>query len=89
MDASLHQHLPVIAVVLSGFALALSLVAVFPGLKGLLSAVRDGILWLALLLLLGGAGFVVWQHLQQTARPAASAARPILPQPAVAPAARD
>jgi hypothetical protein len=32
----------------------------------MLSVVRDGVLWLALLLVLGGIGFVVYQRLEQT-----------------------
>ena len=89
MDASLQNQLPLVAVVLAGMALFFSLIAAFPGLKGLLSAVRDGVLWLAVLLLLGGAGFVVWQHLEQGRRtPSAAAPRPVVPTPAVPAAER-
>jgi hypothetical protein len=70
MDANLQQHLPLIAIALSAAALFFSLVAAFPGLKGVLSAVRDGVLWFALLLVAGGTGFVVWQQLQKQATPA-------------------
>ena len=51
---------------MAGLALAISLFSAFPGMKGLISVVRDSVLWLAVLVLLGGAGFVVYQRLQQT-----------------------
>lgn len=65
MDASLQQHLPLIAVAMSAAALVFSLVAAFPGLKGVFAALRDGVLWFALLVVGGGVGFVVWQQLQK------------------------
>lgn len=61
-----NTQLSLAAVVMAGLALAISLFAVFPGMKGMISVVRDGVLWLALLVILGGAGFVVFQRLQQS-----------------------
>jgi hypothetical protein len=89
MDASLQTNLSIAAVVMAGVALFFSLVAAFPGLKGLLAAVRDGVLWFALFLLLGGVGFVVWQHLEQLRGPAAATQRAAAPTPATSPAARN
>jgi hypothetical protein len=76
MDAALQAQLTYTALGCSMAALFLSLIAAFPGLKGVLAAVRDGILWFALLVVLGGVGFLVWQrlHLQETA-PVAKAAQ--------------
>jgi protein-S-isoprenylcysteine O-methyltransferase Ste14 len=65
MDADLQARLSIAALACSVLALIFSLLAAFPGLKDLLAAIRDGVLWLALLLVLAGAGFVVWQHIQQ------------------------
>ena len=65
MDAALHTQISIAAIVCSLAALFFSLLAAFPGLKGLLAAIRDGVLWLALLLVLGGVGFVVWQHIER------------------------
>ena len=66
MDANLQTQLSAAALAVSIVALFFSLVAAFPGLKGLLAAVRDGVLWFALFLVIGGVGFVVWQHLQKS-----------------------
>jgi len=74
MDAALQAQLTIAALVCSVAALGVSLLAAFPGLKTVLAAVRDGILWFALFVLLGGAGFVVWQHLHL--QPPATAAKP-------------
>ena len=76
MDANLHLHLSIAALSCSVAALFFSLLAAFPGLKDLLAAVRDGVLWLALVLVLGGVGFVVWRHVQQPPAPAQQAASP-------------
>ena len=65
MDASLNQQLTLAAVGMSGAALFFSLLAAFPGLKSVLAAVRDGVLWFALFLVLGAGGFMVWQNAQQ------------------------
>jgi hypothetical protein len=87
MDAAWQQHLPLVAVALSAAALLFSLVAAFPGLKGVLSAVRDGVLWVALLLVAGGIGFVVWQQLQrQDGAATTAAANPASPASASRPA---
>ena len=69
MDADLQARLSIAALACSVAALFFSLLAAFPGLKELLVAIRDGVLWLALLLVLGGLGFVVWQHVQQQPAP--------------------
>jgi hypothetical protein len=61
-----NTQLSIAAVVMSALALIISLFSVFPGMKGMIAVVRDGVLWLALLVILGGAGFVVYQRLQQT-----------------------
>jgi hypothetical protein len=69
MDAALHTQISIAALVCSVAALFFSLLAAFPGLKDVLIALRDGVLWFALFLVLGGVGFVAWQHFH---RPAAS-----------------
>jgi hypothetical protein len=76
MDAALQAQLTYAALGCSVVALFFSIIAAFPGLKGILAAVRDGILWFALLLVLGGVGFLVWQrlHLHERA-PVAKAAQ--------------
>lgn len=66
MDANLQTQLAAAALVVAFIALFFSLVAAFPGLKGLLAAVRDGVLWSALFLVIGGVSFIVWQRLQQS-----------------------
>jgi len=66
MDANLQTQLSAAALVVAVIALFFSLVAAFPGLKGLLAAVRDGVLWSALFLVIGGVSFIVWQRLQQS-----------------------
>lgn len=65
MDAALQAQLSIAALACSVAALFFSLLAAFPGLKDLLAAVRDGVLWFALFLVLGGVAFVVWQHMQR------------------------
>jgi hypothetical protein len=76
MDAALQAQLTYAALGCSVAALFFSIIAAFPGLKGILAAVRDGILWFALLVVLGGVGFLVWQrlHLHERA-PVAKAAQ--------------
>ena len=78
MDAALQAQFTIAALVCSVAALFFSLIAAFPGLKGVLAAVRDGILWFALMVVLGGVAFVVWQHLhhQGTASAAKAAQTP-------------
>lgn len=66
MDANLQTQLSAAALVVAFIALFFSLMAAFPGLKGLLAAVRDGVLWSALFLVIGGVSFIVWQRLQQS-----------------------
>ena len=73
MDVALQTQLSVAAFICSVVALFFSLIAAFPGLKSILAAVRDGVLWFALFLVLGGVSFVVWQHLQKFAKPTAAA----------------
>jgi hypothetical protein len=67
VDAALHTQISIAALVCSVAALFFSLLAAFPGLKDVLAALRDGVLWFALFLVLGGVGFVVWQHFHQPA----------------------
>jgi hypothetical protein len=62
MDATLPLQLSIAALVCSIAALFFSLLAAFPGLKDVLTAVRDGVLWFALFLVLGGVTFVAWKH---------------------------
>jgi hypothetical protein len=75
MDAVLQVQFVYAALACSVAALFFSVIAAFPGLKNVLAAVRDGILWFALLVVLGGVACVVWQHfhLQSTATAAKSA----------------
>jgi len=65
VDAHLQTQISMAALACSAVALFFSLLAAFPGLKDLLAAVRDGVLWLALILVLSGVGFIVWQHVQR------------------------
>ena len=69
MDAALQTQLTVAALVCSVLALFFSLVAAFPGLKVVLAAFRDGVLWFALFLVIGGVSFVVWQQVQKHQQP--------------------
>jgi len=62
MDAFLQAQLTMAALSCSVAALFFSLVSAFPGLKDVLAAIRDGVLWFALFLVLGGAAFVLWQE---------------------------
>jgi hypothetical protein len=66
MDAALHQCISIATLACSLAALFFSLLAAFPGLKDVLAAIRDGVLWFALFLVLGGIGFVVWQHFHRS-----------------------
>jgi tryptophan-rich sensory protein len=65
MDANLNVALTLAALAASLTALFFSSLAAFPGLKSVLAAVRDGVLWFALFLILGASSFVVWQHLEK------------------------
>jgi hypothetical protein len=90
VDASLNQQLTLAAVGMSGAALFFSLLAVFPGLKGVLAAVRDGVLWFALFVVIGAGGFMVWQNAQPSQQPvsAANGSRGLVaadPSPQIAP----
>ena len=87
-----NTQLSIAAIAMAGMSLVISLFAAFPGLKGIFSVVRDGVLWLAMLIILSGAGFVVYQRLQaapgQPHRTALSelpgrepAPRPMIPEP--------
>ena len=67
MDAALQAQISIAALVCSVAALLFSLLAAFPGLKDVLAAVRDGVLWFALFLVLGGVAFIAWQHWQNSA----------------------
>jgi len=68
MDAALQAQLTIAALVCSALALFFSLVAAFPGLKAVLAAFRDGVLWFALFLVIGGVSFVVWQQVQKQSK---------------------
>jgi hypothetical protein len=65
MDANLQIQLSAAALVVAIVSLFFSLMAAFPGLKGLFAAVRDGVLWFALFAVIGGVSFVVWQRLHE------------------------
>jgi hypothetical protein len=84
MDAALQSQLSIAALVCSAAALFFSLLAAFPGLKNVLAAVRDGVLWFALFLVLGGVAFVVWQHVQK--QPTAGIATGNAAEPPTSPA---
>lgn len=70
-----NTQLSLAALVVALVSLGVSSLGAFPGLKTGLLVVRDGVLWLALFFVLGGAGFVVWQHLEHS-RPSATAPAP-------------
>ena len=76
MDASLQQQLTLAAVGMSGAALFFSLLAAFPGLKSVLAAVRDGVLWFSLFLVIGAGGFLVWKSAQRPATQLAADSSP-------------
>jgi len=65
MNAALQVQISIAALVCSVAALVFSLLAAFPGLKDVLAAIRDGVLWFALFLVLGGVSFVVWRHYER------------------------
>jgi hypothetical protein len=73
MDVASSANLSIAALACSVAALLFSLLAAFPGLKHVLAALRDGILWFALFLVLGGVASVVWQQVQQQAVPGITA----------------
>ena len=77
MDAALQVQMTMAALACSALALLFSLVAAFPGLKPVLAAIRDGVLWFCLFVVLGGVAFLVWQEVQQgkTQAPASFAER--------------
>jgi len=50
-------------------ALFFSLMAAFPGLKEVLAAIRDGVLWFALFVLVGAGAFVAWQQVERPQSP--------------------
>jgi hypothetical protein len=91
MDAASQANLSIAAFACSIAALLFSLLAAFPGLKHVLAALRDGILWFALFLVLGGVAFVVWQQVQQQGGSAITASHadeaPTRPQAEAKPAA--
>jgi hypothetical protein len=65
MKMDLDFQLSAAALVCSVLALFFSMLAAFPGLKTVVAAIRDGVLWFALFLILGGSAFVVWQQVQK------------------------
>jgi hypothetical protein len=67
VDANLQSQLTIAALACSVLALLFSSLAAFPGLKLVLAAIRDGVLWFSLFVVLGGVAFVVWQQAQQAA----------------------
>jgi hypothetical protein len=74
VDANLQAQLSIAALACSVVALFFSVLAAFPGLKLVLAAVRDGVLWLALLALLGGIAFITWRQAEHRNAPAPQAA---------------
>jgi hypothetical protein len=75
MNAALQTQLAIGSFVCSTLALFFSLVAAFPGMKPVLAAIRDGVLWFCLFIVVGGVAFVVWQQVQLKPAPPASLAR--------------
>jgi tryptophan-rich sensory protein len=77
VDAALHAQMTMAALACSALALFFSLVAAFPGLKPVLAAIRDGVLWFCLFVVVGGVAFLVWQQVQpgKTQVPASLAER--------------
>lgn len=73
MDARLNQQFLLLAVGMSAAALFFSLLAAFPGLKNVLAAVRDGLLWFAMFMIAGAGGYLAWQTAQVSAPATASA----------------
>ena len=63
MDLAQQAQMTFAALGFSVAALFFSLLAAFPGLKDVLAVVRDGVLWFAMFVLLGGGAFVAWQQL--------------------------
>jgi hypothetical protein len=61
MDPSLSPYLSLAAVTMSAAALLFSLLAAYPGLKGVLVVIRDGVLWFSLFLVLGAGAFLALQ----------------------------
>jgi hypothetical protein len=86
MDPGLSPYLSLAAVILSAAAFLFSLLAAYPGLKGVLVVIRDGVLWFSLFLVLGAGGFLAVQgNLPKPARttslePRAQLAADSLPQ---------
>ncbi len=78
MDSHNFQPLSLAAFALSTAAVGMSLLALFPWLKGYLIVARDAVLWLALFFVIGGAGFVGWQQMQNAPKES-SAVQPIEP----------
>jgi uncharacterized membrane protein len=79
MDANLNQQLAIVAVAMSAAALFFSLLAAFPGLKGVLPVVRDGVLWFVLFMALGAGGFMIWQSAEEMPQISRStAAKPVV-----------
>lgn len=62
MDPGLNPYLSLAAVIMSAAALLFSLLAAYPGLKGVLVVIRDGVLWFSLFLVLGAGGFMALQR---------------------------
>jgi hypothetical protein len=79
MDPGLSPYLSLAAVIMSAAALLFSLLAAYPGLKGVLVVVRDGVLWFSLFLVLGASGFFALQgNLPKPARTSSLDPRPQL-----------
>jgi hypothetical protein len=62
MNPQTQFLLSVASLVVATLALGISVMNAFPGVKTLLAVFRDGVLWLALFFVLGGAGFVAYQR---------------------------
>jgi hypothetical protein len=79
MQSTITNYLPAASFLMAALALGFSLVAAFPGLKTAITAVRDGILWLALFFVLGGAAYISIHALESNRQksPANERARPI------------
>ncbi len=64
MDLQHIHPINLAAFAMSAAALGVSLLAMFPGLKGFLAVARDAVLWVALFFVMAGAGFFSYQQMR-------------------------
>lgn len=87
MDLSQLNPLNVATFAMSAMALLFSTLALFPFLRNMLAIFRDAVLWIALLFVLGGGGFIGWNYFQQEQRrqPPTAQATQVVNQPPSSP----